>query len=432
MSALPRAVDNHIVLVAIMLTVLAVIGERYPLHLTHKTSINVASAAYFAMVLVLPVSLPGILALVAISIGAQLRRGHATLTFPENFFNVSQGALYTSASALLFAVMEQHAIGPKIGEIGAIFSVMGAAVAMHVVNTAAVAGAAGLQLGVSPLRVWWRNLALDLTPHVTLTVVGVLAAMIALSDSYWLLPFLALPGVLVQRAVQETIQLRADTNEALAALVEVVELRDPYTAGHSRRVASSSRLIAEQLGLTHEEADVIENAGRVHDIGKVAIDPGILLKTSKLDPHEWAEMELHPVYGANIVDRFTSYREGAKFVRHHHERWDGTGYPDKIAEEEIPLGARILAVADSFDAMTSDRPYREGMQVDRALAIIAAGAGTQWDPKIVDAFLKVVQSRGGEVPIFRRNETSASVRSSIIPGEAPESRTAPKSTSEAA
>src|SRR4029078_11281721 len=106
------------------------------------------------------------------------------------------------------------------------------------------------------------------------------------------------------------------------------------------------------LGLTAEEADAIEDAGKVHDLGKVAIDPAILLKPGKLTEDEWAEMKLHPVYGADVLARFASYRSGIPLVRNHHESWDGSGYPDGLRGTEIPLGARILAAADTFDALT--------------------------------------------------------------------------------
>lgn len=405
---------------AVMLVVLGAIGERYPLHLTHKTNINVASAAYFAMVLTLPWQMAGLLALTSLVIGLELRRrSHDQLDYVEMLFNVAQGALYTTVGAALYTLLGGYAIGPTMGERGQILQLVGAAIGMHLVNTALVSIAAGLQLGVSPVRVWWRNIALDLTPHVTLTVVGSLAAMIA-ERSPFFVPLLALPGFLVQRAVQETVQLRADTHEALASLVEVVELRDPYTAGHSRRVATVSRLLALQLGLTAEEADTIESAGRVHDIGKVAIDPHILMKTTQLTAEEWEQMQLHPVHGANVIDRFAAYRLGAKYVRHHHERWDGGGYPDRIAGDEIPLGARILAVADSFDAMTSDRPYRSGMPIAKALSILSDGAGSQWDPRVVQGFITLIAERPGDMPIFRRDETSASVASALLNQEHPD------------
>ncbi len=245
---------------------------------------------------------------------------------------------------------------------------------MHLVNTGLVAVPGALQVGTSPFRVWRQTFLLDLVPHVVLTVVGVLAAVIVV-DQPLVLPLVLLPGVLLQRSVRQSVNLRMETRQALASLVEVIELRDPYTAGHSRRVAETARAIAEWLGLTAEEADLIESAGRVHDLGKVAVDPHELMKTSKLDDDEWAQMKRHPVYSADVVARFTAYREGTALVRHHHERWDGFGYPDGLAGEAIPLGARILAVADTFDALTSDRPYRRGMPLERATSILREGAG---------------------------------------------------------
>jgi HD-GYP domain-containing protein (c-di-GMP phosphodiesterase class II) len=272
---------------------------------------------------------------------------------------------------------------------------------MHVVNTGLVAGAAGLQLGILPLRAWWHSLALDLTPHVTLSLVGAVAALVA-SQQLIALPFLALPVVLVHRAVRETIRLRVDTHEALATLVEVVELRDRYTAGHSRRVAATARLLALRLGLTAEEADVIESAGRVHDIGKVALDSAILTKPGRLTEEEWAEVRRHPELGANVLERFAAYYQGAAIVRHHHERWDGGGYPDGVAGEAIPLGARILAVADTFDALISDRPYRASHSVEAALAILQDGADRQWDRRVVETMVALVQELPGQFQVARR------------------------------
>jgi HD-GYP domain-containing protein (c-di-GMP phosphodiesterase class II) len=257
---------------------------------------------------------------------------------------------------------------------------------LHLVNTGLVAVAAGLHLGTGPFRTWLVTFADDLPLQVVLTLLGVVGATVA-EVRPLLLPVLALPVVLVHRAQRQTVQLRADTREALALLVEVVELRDPYTAGHSRRVAELARDLALRLGLTNEEADLLDSAGRVHDLGKVAIDPKVLLKPGKLDDAEWAEMKRHPGYGADVIARFAAYPDGYRLVRHHHEAWDGTGYPDGLVGESIPFGARILAVADTFDALTSDRPYRRGMGLDRALQILQEGAGRQWDARIVEALV---------------------------------------------
>ena len=173
--------------------------------------------------------------------------------------------------------------------------------------------------------------------------------------------------------------------KALASLFDIAEGFDPGTAGHARRVAVMARSIATRLGLGGDEIAAMAIAGRVHDIGKLALDPALLGKTGPLTPEEWDEIRRHPIYGANAIARLWGDGDCAAIVRHHHERWDGRGYPDGLAGRHIPLGARIVAVADALDAMTSDRPYRAGLAQDQAEAILVSGAGSQWDPRVVEA-----------------------------------------------
>jgi HD-GYP domain-containing protein (c-di-GMP phosphodiesterase class II) len=410
-------IDGRVAVQAFVLMLLAGVAERYPLHLTHKTNVNVATAAHVAMLLMLPSWLPGLLASAAIGVAQVARaRTNGNHDGTEMLFNIGQTALYVSAGALAFAAADRYPTGPELTSTGSLGALLAGAAVMHLCNTALVAGAAGLQLGTSPLRVWTSNLSLDLAPHVILTVLGVAAAMIV-AEQPLVLPFVALPVVLVHRSVGQTIRLRLDTREALASLVEVVELRDPYTAGHSRRVATTARLLAERLGLTAEEADLIESTGSVHDIGKVAIDPTILTKPGKLTEAEWAEVRRHPGLGADVLERFAAYRVGAAIVRHHHEAWDGTGYPDGLAGDTIPLGARILAVADTFDALTSDRPYRSGFAVPDAIEVLRGGAGHQWDARIVEAMIGLVQEAPAVVPHLQRDQTDgnfAAVRRATV------------------
>jgi hypothetical protein len=389
------------ILFGALLAILGLVSERYSLQLTHHTHVSVNTAVYVAMLVILPWSTVGAVAFVAIGFAAGLRQRSASLNdVPESLFNVGQTALYVSAGAVCYEVLAQVLPTPRIGELGSVAGVACGATAMHLVNTGLVAVPGAMQVGASPFRVWRQTFLLDLLPHLVLSVIGALAAVIVW-DQPLVLPLVVLPGLLMQRAVQQSIRLRADTRQALASLVEVVELRDPYTAGHSRRVAATARALAESLGLTAEEADLIESAGRVHDLGKVAIDPHVLLKTTELDEGEWAQMKLHPVYGAEVVAQFAAYRDGTALVRHHHERWDGRGYPDGLAGEGIPLGARILAVADTFDALTSDRPYRRGMEVERATAILKEGAGTQWDERVVAALLGILTAAPERVPLYQ-------------------------------
>lgn len=180
---------------------------------------------------------------------------------------------------------------------------------------------------------------------------------------------------------------RAERHGALAALVDVVELHDASTAGHSRRVATLARALALRLDASPEDAGTIERAGLVHDLGKLALDPAILRKPGPLTEAEWAEVRRHPDKGAAVVARYAVFGEGHRLVRHHHEAWDGSGYPDRLEGEEIPFGARILAVADAFDVMTHSRPYRTALSVANARAILCDGAGRQWDSRVVETLL---------------------------------------------
>jgi HD-GYP domain-containing protein (c-di-GMP phosphodiesterase class II) len=157
-------------------------------------------------------------------------------------------------------------------------------------------------------------------------------------------------------------------------------------------------MLAVRLGLSGDEADLIETAGHVHDLAKVAISESVLNKQGPLDDAEWAEMKLHPVKGAEVIHRFAGYRECELLVRHHHERWDGTGYPDGLTGEQIPLGARILAVADAFDALTSSRPSRAALGLERVLRILEEGAGTQWDPRVVEAMVAYQREQAPALP----------------------------------
>ncbi len=173
----------------------------------------------------------------------------------------------------------------------------------------------------------------------------------------------------------------------VSTLAKAVDAKDRYTAGHSHRVTLYALEIATELGLDDEPRDLLRIAGLMHDVGKIGVPESILRKPSPLTAEERLEMERHPVHGARIVEPIKQLHPILPGVRWHHERLDGAGYPDGLAGDDIPLQARILAVADAYDAMTSDRPYRLGLPTEVAVAELAAGAGRQWAPEIVSAFL---------------------------------------------
>lgn len=192
-----------------------------------------------------------------------------------------------------------------------------------------------------------------------------------------------------RQALQYAIDLRKTYRrlqqasfQSLLGLANALEAKDPYTRGHSERVATLARRLALAAGIPPGTADTVAQAGLLHDIGKIAIPESVLRKPGPLSVDEWAVMRQHPLIGAQIVAPLEFFAEGAVILRHHHERHDGSGYPDGLRGELIPLGARIVAVADVFDALTSDRPYRSRLSPAEAVRRIEEQAGFTLDARL--------------------------------------------------
>jgi HD-GYP domain-containing protein (c-di-GMP phosphodiesterase class II) len=175
--------------------------------------------------------------------------------------------------------------------------------------------------------------------------------------------------------------------ETATLLTEQLETHDPDSAGHADRVTALALKIAEALRAGAGRVDAIRTGGPLHDVGKLAVDPSILRKPGALDPDEVETIRRHPELGVRMLEG--ALRRGLECVLHHHERWDGTGYPHGLAGDEIPIEARIVALADAYDAMTSDRPYRAALSHEEAVAEVCRCAGTQFDPRVAEAFLQI-------------------------------------------
>jgi HD-GYP domain-containing protein (c-di-GMP phosphodiesterase class II) len=218
---------------------------------------------------------------------------------------------------------------------------------------------------------------------------GFIGALLAVQN-VWYPALLFLPVTLVHRIAKRAKEMHESTRIFLEHMADQVDSKDAFTHEHSKRVTEWTQAMLRELNVVGPEAQLIVTAARVHDIGKLFLPDDILHKHDKLTAEEWAAMEKHPIIGADMLAKYPAFARGAAIVRGHHERIDGKGYPDRISGTNIPFGARVIAIADSFDAMTSDRPYRQGMTAQRAAAILSAGKGTQWDPELVDAFLRVI------------------------------------------
>jgi putative nucleotidyltransferase with HDIG domain len=196
----------------------------------------------------------------------------------------------------------------------------------------------------------------------------------------------------------------------LEVLAETIEAKDRYMRGHARRVAFYAGLIAEHMQLAPADQERVRVAAFLHDLGKVGVPTDLLLRAGALDPAERAVVERHPAIGVHLLAPLALPSEISRAIRHHHEWWDGTGYPDGVAGEEIPLDARIISVADAFDAMSCDRPYRNALRREIVVAEFRRYAGIQFDPAISRVFLSILDARGGDVDLTLLAESAAAAR----------------------
>ncbi len=252
--------------------------------------------------------------------------------------------------------------------------------------------------------------ALLFTPAIALFRVEAAAPFAALT--LVALPFVATQFLIRQfgRERELNAQLEAANLSLTESLVNALDARDPYSAGHSVAVAVYSRDLAQEIGLPPDEVRATYLAGLLHDIGKIAVPDAILGKPAALTDDEFDEIRLHPEIGEQILLPSEHLRGVLPAVRHHHERIDGKGYPDRLRDANIPLQARMIAVADAYNAMTSDRPYRDAMHPELAQRILVQNQGMQHDPFLVSAFRRVLATRDGDYAVARGPEFATTTR----------------------
>ncbi len=387
---------------AVAFAALFCIAYLFPLPVAAKTKVTLGTSLIFAAILLFEPAIAMLIVGSGSVLAHLIRRG----SLEETLFNSSQAVLQAGCGGLVLGIVGWNAGALQFDRPSQVLIVVLAAVAMYAVNNVSLATIVGLQLEQSPLLVWRQSRGQGIIEQLAQLALGLLAA--AVVDSHtWALPLLLLPAFAIYRSLERHAQLRRQTVDAVESLADIVDIRDPYTADHSKRVAAFARELALELGLTPDEVELVERAARVHDIGKVAVDISVLTKEGRLTPQEWEQLKQHPVTGAQILSRFPHFSLATSYVRHHHERIDGGGYPDGLCGKQIPLGARIIAVADSFDAMSAARPYRDALPLDTVLAEFARQRGRQWDERVVDALLELVRRerirvQDGRDPVLRR------------------------------
>ena len=376
-SAAPAADPS----LALVLVVLAALATNYQVTVTPRYKADAAPAVHFAIVLLFSpaaaVALVGLAALAGESV-LWRRRKRAPIDIG---FNTSQLMIAAGGAAILYRGIRNL----SSGDAASLAAAVAAACAMYVMSTALVGLAVALHSRRRPIDVWGDMASAELKQVTGLYVAGFLLAVMG-ARSPWLAIGMMAPIAGVQLYLKRSIELREQTVAAVESMANLVDRRDPYTFQHSQSVAAHAVRTAKRLNLPDREVELIGLAARVHDLGKIAVPDAVLHKQGRLTDEEFALMKKHPDDGAEILAKFPGYRRGRELVLAHHERMDGRGYPRGLSGAQIPLGARLIAVADAWDAMTSDRPYRMALSQDVALAELMRGRGTQWDAAVVEAF----------------------------------------------
>ena len=372
------------------LAVLALSADLVGFLLPRQAGGSISFIPFMTMVLIAP----NLTALSAIAITQALTEVARRQTAPKAFFNIAQLVLSYSVAILAFtllggtSLLTSKELPVSIVTSQLAIPLIVAYCSVFIVNTAMVSHVVALSTNTPTIDVWRENSLSTITVDLlALPLVFAFAWAFArfgplLASALWL------PLLGVRQMNAANLELARTNRELLELMIKSIEARDPYTSGHSRRVKEYAIRIARILGLGAAEVEKIGTAALLHDVGKIHEKYApILKKEDRLSAEEWSVMKEHPDDGANLVATMSKLREFVPAVRHHHENWDGTGYPSSLKGAEIPLASRIIMFADTFDAMTTERPYRGPLQEDVVRAEIVRCKGKQFDPEIADRLL---------------------------------------------
>jgi putative nucleotidyltransferase with HDIG domain len=300
------------------------------------------------------------------------------------WFNTAQFMLSVGVSSIVYALLGGITLTSEFSLNIPAF--LGLVLSYFFVNSGSVAVASATSSGVSVREAWNRIVGGSLMYDLFASTLTILLAFLYLKLQLLGLAILVVPLFFVRHMYQMNLQLERVNKELLELMVKAIEARDPYTSGHSLRVSEYARSIARDLGLSTKQVDQVESTALLHDVGKIYEEFAPLLrKEGKLTPDERMLMQRHPSRSAELASTIAEFRGPvALAIRHHHENYDGSGYPDGLAGEAIPLAARIIMIADTIDAMTTDRPYRKALTFERTMEELKKFAGKQFDPRLVE------------------------------------------------
>lgn len=375
------------------LVVLTVAAEGYPLQMPfgNNAALGLSGTIFMAAIVLFSPAFSAMVAFLGFSVSQLVlqKRG-----FSKGIFNATQNALSVFTGAVVFSWI--YGGNGLSGSWNFFLGFGGAVVTYWLLNTWLVSFGAHALYGEPAHRFWERNFKWMFVYELTSAPLAILVAY-AYSE-LWLmgLVLIALPILMIRLAYSQYIELKRTYRETVRTLVKIIEMHDPYTAGHSDRVAIYSRRLCEALRLSPGKTEKIELAAYLHDLGKINLDlSGIVRKAGKLTDEERRLIRLHSVVSADLANQVSYFRgEIEAMIRHHHENWDGSGYPHGLQGEQIPMGSRIILLADAFDAMTTSRVYRDALDLEHVKEEFRKFAGIQFDPSLVPVFLEEVVGDG--------------------------------------
>lgn len=308
----------------------------------------------------------------------------------KHLFNSGQYLISIGVTSLVFGLMYNtnlnNVFNPR--NIGIIFLV---SVIYFLFNTFLTASIISITKNIKIINVWIFNFAWLLPFHIFLVVISIAISFLYRNYGPLTLLLTLMPLIIAQYTYMLRTNERKTLLNSIMYIVKIVEAKDVYTAGHSVRVADYSEKIARKLRLNEYDIELLKNIANLHDIGKIQVDLSILNKTGKLTNEDWIEIKKHPIVGYDIVKEITFLKDSAIAVLYHHERLDGSGYPFGISDEKIPLFAKIISIADSYDAMTTDRPYRKALNNYQAIKELENNIGKQFDENVCLKMIEILK-----------------------------------------
>jgi HD-GYP domain-containing protein (c-di-GMP phosphodiesterase class II) len=355
--------------------------------LSHKMTKETTGSLSFIPVLASAAVAPHWTTVLAVAISAVFEQLVVKRQPLKIIFNTAQQSFAIALAILAYRSLGGQAL-TSISQSGSI-SLFALFLVFFLANSICVSGAIGITSGANSWKIWQKN-TLGALPYDFLSLPVILFFVWIYIEYKVTGAFvLAVPLLGLRQLYKVNWQLEQTNRELLELMVAAIEARDPYTSGHSRRVAEKARVIAGAVGLREKEIERIVAAALLHDVGKIhEIFGPILSKPGRLTPEEQVIMRTHPIKSAELAATVTQLKDVVPLIRHHHENWDGSGYPDGLKGEGIPLGSRIIMFADTIDAMTTDRPYRAALDSASVRKELLRYRGTQFDPLICDTLLR--------------------------------------------